>query len=566
MSTQFPFTDPDRAREFALGYFERLRADPDIRKTWLGLRALIQVRITRPDIAVYVDTRNGETMNVTPGIAPEPPALTLTLSADAFHRIYGGEMNVFLAFATRQIKTQGNVALIMKTTWTLPQAIRIYRRYGAELSLPGFEAKRAVEAAAPVETTATTRVGRLLERRLHTRPEVCVERARYYTASMQQTEGPALSGAEGPALSDALSLPKGGAEGEPQVIRQAKALAHVLANLTVHIEPDELIVGAITGKALGGGVYPEGVGSRVAGELETIGSREPNPFTVTDEQLRELRDEIFPRWRGKTLEDVARARWSPQVTNTVNQVAVFIPTEIGGIGHMLLNYEGILSKGLEWYVREAEERKSVARNTRQTDFYQAAAIACRGVIHFAERYVEEAERLATVGQDGILSHRRQELAHLAEVCRHVPAHPARTFHEALQAMQFVLVAAQIEDYESGTPAVLLHQSEPLYPPLRRRREPGLRRNDRLRQRGRGRGGCRRTRRYQPCLLSGGGGHAAGQHPAAQLRRAVASKHAARVPRRCHAGDGRRSAQRPVLQRRGHRPGAGQPGCSLGGGA
>ena len=38
MSTQFPFTDPDRARDFALGYFERLRADPDIRKTWLGLQ------------------------------------------------------------------------------------------------------------------------------------------------------------------------------------------------------------------------------------------------------------------------------------------------------------------------------------------------------------------------------------------------------------------------------------------------------------------------------------------------------------------------------------------------
>lgn len=448
MSTQFPFTDPDRAREFALGYFERLRADPDIRKTWLGLRALIQVRITRPDIAVYVDTRDGETMNVTPGIAPEPSALTLTLSADAFHRIYAGEMNVFLAFATRQIKTQGNVALIMKTTWTLPQAIRIYRQHGAELSLPGFEAERAVEAATPVETTAETRVGRLLERRLHTRPEVCVERARYYTASMQQTEGPALSDAEGPAPS--------GAEGEPQVIRQAKALAHVLANLTVHIEPDELIVGAITSKVLGGGVYPEGVGSRVAGELETIGSREPNPFTVTDEQLRELRDEIFPHWRGKTLEDAARARWSPQVTNTVNQVAVFIPTEIGGIGHMLLNYEGILSKGLEWYVREAEERENAARSTkhetrktRQADFYQAAAIACQGVIHFAERYAEEAERLATVGQDGILSHRREELARIAEVCRRVPAHPARTFHEALQAMQFILVAAQIEDYESA---------------------------------------------------------------------------------------------------------------------
>ena len=79
---------------------------------------------------------------------------------------------------------------------------------------------------------------------------------------------------------------------------------------------------------------------------------------------------------------------------------------------------------------------------------------------------------------------------------------------------------------AGTLAVLLHQSEPLHPPLRRRREPGLRRNDRLRQRCRGRGGCRRIRRYQPCLLPGGGGHAAGQHPAAQLRRAVASEHTA----------------------------------------
>lgn len=41
--------------------------------------------------------------------------------------------------------------------------------------LPGFETERAVETAAPVETTATTRVGRLLEQRLHTQAEVCVE-------------------------------------------------------------------------------------------------------------------------------------------------------------------------------------------------------------------------------------------------------------------------------------------------------------------------------------------------------------------------------------------------------
>ncbi len=34
MSSHFPYQDPDQAAKFALGYFERLRADPDIRKTW----------------------------------------------------------------------------------------------------------------------------------------------------------------------------------------------------------------------------------------------------------------------------------------------------------------------------------------------------------------------------------------------------------------------------------------------------------------------------------------------------------------------------------------------------
>ena len=206
MASRFPFQDPGQAEDFALGYFQRLKADPDIRRTWLGLRSLIQVHIRKPDTAVYVDTRDGETMAIALGTTSERPALSLDLSADSFHRIYAGELNVFLAFATRKIKTKGNVALIMKTTWTLPQAIRIYRDYGAELGVPGFEGdskEQSTEAfePSPVMRSADTRIGRLLEQRLLTRPAVCVERARYYTASMQETAG------------------------QHQVLRQAKALA-----------------------------------------------------------------------------------------------------------------------------------------------------------------------------------------------------------------------------------------------------------------------------------------------------------------------------------------------------
>ena len=450
MESRFPYHDPQDAATFALGYFHRLRTHPDILKTWLGLRSLIQVQITQPDIAVYVDTRNGQTMAITPGLTPETPALTLTLSADTFHRIYAGELNVFLAFATRKIKTRGNVALIMKTTWTLPQAIGVYRKYGAELGLPGFGIRSPVaestpssrDSAYPPPSAAATRVERLLERRLQARREVCVERARYYTVAMKTSEG------------------------EPQVLRQARALAHILDNLTVHIEPEELIVGSITGKVLGAGVYPEGVGARVLGELETIGFREPNPFTVAEEARQELGEEILPYWRGKTLEDRARARWSPQVTNAVDQVAPFIPTEIGGIGHMLLNYEQILGQGLEWFAQEAENKRQTAGSKQQghthtaqgepqsasrltsraSDFYQAVSIACRAVVRFAGRYAAEAERLAALELD---PGRAGELKQIAQVCHRVPAQPARTLHEALQAMQFVLVAAQLEDYESA---------------------------------------------------------------------------------------------------------------------
>ena len=456
MESCFPYHDPQDAAAFALGYFHRLRTHPDILKTWLGLRSLIQVQITQPDIAVYVDTRDGQTMAITPGLTPETPALTLTLSADTFHRIYAGELNVFLAFATRKIKTRGNVALIMKTTWTLPQAIGLYRQYGVELGLPGFGARSPAldgesptkptassqEFAYPLPSAAATRVERLLERRLQARREVCIERARYYTEAMRKSEG------------------------EPQVLRQARALAYILDNLTVHIDPEELIVGAITGKVLGAGVYPEGVGARVLGELETIGFREPNPFTVTEEARQELSSEILPYWRGRTLEDRARARWSPQVTNAVDQVAPFIPTEIGGIGHMLLNYEQILGQGLEWFAQKAENKRQVTARGEQgntppaqgglqsashltfqaVDFYQAVSIACRAVVRFAQRYAAEAERLAALEPD---PGRAGELMQIAQVCRRVPAQPARTLHEALQAMQFVLVAAQIEDYESA---------------------------------------------------------------------------------------------------------------------
>jgi len=220
----FPYRDPKQAQPFALGYFERLRDSDDLRRTWLGLDALVQVRMQEPEIAVFIDTRGGREMRIRPGVAAEEPDLTLTLTADSFHDIYTGQLNVFTAFATRRIRAEGNAALIMKTAWTLPQAIRLYREHCAAAGLPEPKALRPEATGAVAAVSVGDRVDRLREGFLRGQREVCVERARYLTESYRQTEG------------------------QPAVLRQARALEHILGHISVRIEPDELLAGNVTGK------------------------------------------------------------------------------------------------------------------------------------------------------------------------------------------------------------------------------------------------------------------------------------------------------------------------------
>ncbi len=419
----FPYSDREQAEEFALGFFERLRDNDGIRETWLGLDALVQVRIQEPEIPVQIDTRGGQEMRIGAGLAGEAPDLTLVLTADSLHEIYTGQLNVFAALTDQRLKTEGNAALIMKTAWTLPQAIQIYREHCASA---GVEVPAAVAAVPEVGeagplVSGDDRVDRLRERFLRGQREVCVERARYLTESYRETEG------------------------QPAVLRQTRALAHILDRIGVRIEEDELLVGNVTGKRLGAGVYPEGIAGRILGELPNLGQRDCNTFAITADEERELVDDILPYWRGKTIEDRAREVWSPEVTASFEKVAPFILTEIAGIGHMLVNHERVLERGLLSVVEEAGEKREEATDKAQRDFYEAAETAGRAVISWANRYADEAERLAATATGT----RRDELLTIAEACRRVPAQAARSFQEALQSVLFLHYATQIESWESA---------------------------------------------------------------------------------------------------------------------
>jgi len=279
----------------------------------------------------------------------------------------------------------------------------------------------------------TPRTRFLKELLLKKKPMICVERAKYWTEAMKETEG------------------------EPMIIRNAKALERVLMNISVNIYPEELIVGTMVSDPPGAIVYPEGIGLRpvALSELETIESRPTNPFRISEDAVKVLKEEVFPYWWDKrTIDAYAKEIMPKKVYDLQYRGAYFILTEIAGISHVAVNYPKLLSLGFEKYQELAKEKIAEyedLKSARPEDidkamFYKAAEMVSRAIISFAKRYSEKAKELADVEKD---PRRREELIEIAEICGRVPAKPPRSFHEALQFIWLTQVALHQENYEQG---------------------------------------------------------------------------------------------------------------------
>jgi formate C-acetyltransferase len=279
----------------------------------------------------------------------------------------------------------------------------------------------------------TPRTRFLKELLLKKKPMICVERAKYWTEAMKETEG------------------------EPMIIRNAKALERVLMNISVNIYPGELIVGTMVSDPPGAIVYPEGIGLRpvALSELETIESRPTNPFRISEDAIKVLKEEVFPYWWDKrTIDAYAKEIMPKKVYDLQYRGAYFILTEIAGISHVAVNYPKLLSLGFEKYQELAKEKIAEYENLKsarpedidKATFYKAAEMVSRAIISFAKRYSEKAKELADVEKD---PRRREELIEIAEICGRVPAKPPRSFHEALQFIWLTQVALHQENYEQG---------------------------------------------------------------------------------------------------------------------
>ena len=93
----------------------------------------------------------------------------------------------------------------------------------------------------------------------------------------------------------------------------------------------------------------------------------------------------------------------------------------------------------------------------KVDFWRACIILCEGLIAYAHRMADEAERQA------VRVHRRKKKAgtadHRAKLPESFPENPPQTFWQALQMIWFIQVAFHIE---APTTACGFGRFEPVY--------------------------------------------------------------------------------------------------------
>lgn len=217
----------------------------------------------------------------------------------------------------------------------------------------------------------------------------------------------------------------------------------------------ELIISHPAGGPRGGEISPEISWRWVAEELDTMSQRKQDPYHISDKAKRILKEEVFPYWRGRSLDEIAETRlkhaglWEWCHDHEICDVT--IKTQNGG-GDACPGYDTfLLTEGMGGLRNKAIHaleglNMTCAEDIERHHFYLAMKHTCDAVINYAHRYSDYAIQLAANEAD---PQRKKELIKLAAICRYVPEHAPRSFHEALQSVWFVQSLFCLEENQTG---------------------------------------------------------------------------------------------------------------------
>jgi len=248
-------------------------------------------------------------------------------------------------------------------------------------------------------------------------------------------------------------------------VQRAQCFDYILRNKTICILPEELIVGERGPAPKATPTYPE-VNVHSLHDLEILHNRQKVSFQSDSDTRNAFTEEIIPFWKGHTNRDLMM-RLLPQEWHAAYEAGIFTEfMEQRAPGHTVLG-DKIYHKGMLDIINEirSEQIKLDFFNDPQAfeklEELKAMEIAAHAIIHFAERNATVLDDLVARETDGS---RKSELAEMAAICRHVPAHAPRSFHEALQYYWFVHlgVVTELNPWDSFNPGRLDQHLYPFY--------------------------------------------------------------------------------------------------------
>lgn len=266
----------------------------------------------------------------------------------------------------------------------------------------------------------TNRTQRLKDRLFANPREISLERALLYTASHKQTEG------------------------EPVMIRRAKATAWILDHVQISIRDDELIAGNRTIKPRAGIMSPEMDPYWLLKELDQFPTRPQDRFNISEEDKRIYREELFPYWENRSMKDFINAQMTDEVKNAVSTQIFSVNQTDKGQGHIIIDYPRLLENGLAALVTEI---KAVRQQHPQNSFYQAVLILLEASQRHILRYAALADEMAADCAD-----EQRQLETIANISRHNAVHRPEDFWQACQLFWYMNIILQ---YESNASSISL---------------------------------------------------------------------------------------------------------------
>ncbi|QIQ20450.1 formate C-acetyltransferase [Zophobihabitans entericus] len=266
------------------------------------------------------------------------------------------------------------------------------------------------------------RIERLKAQLFEKTREISLERALLYTENHKQTEG------------------------EPTIIRRAKATAHIMDHVAISIRDDELIAGNRTIKPRAGIISPEMDPYWLLKELDDFSTRPQDRFNISEEDKQCYRNVLYPYWEKRSMKDFINSQMSDAVRQAESTRIFSVNQTDKGQGHIIIDYPRLLDNGLDKLIAELSEH---CQKKPDNHFYQAALLLLNASQRHIMRYVELAKSMAATCQD---AKRKAEYLRIAEVSTNIAHNKPADFYEACQLFWYMNIILQ---YESNASSISL---------------------------------------------------------------------------------------------------------------